>query len=55
MATVPSSTVLKAFQVLELFAERPLLGAAEAARMLGVPRASVHRLLVTLKAAARTQ
>jgi DNA-binding IclR family transcriptional regulator len=51
MATVPSSTVLKAFQVLELFAERPLLGAAEAARMLGVPRASVHRLLVTLKAA----
>lgn len=51
MATAPSSTVLKAFQVLELFAERPRLGAGDAARMLGAPRATVHRLLVTLKAA----
>ncbi|MPZ72564.1 MAG: helix-turn-helix domain-containing protein [Nitriliruptorales bacterium] len=51
MATATSSTVLKAFQVLELFAEWPLLGAGDAARLLGAPRASVHRLLVTLKAA----
>ncbi len=51
MATATSSTVLKAFQVLELFAERPLLGAGDAARLLGAPRATVHRLLVTLKAA----
>lgn len=51
MATAPSTTVLKAFQVLELFAERSLLGAGDAARLLGAPRASAHRLLVTLKAA----
>src|SRR5918992_1232083 len=51
MPTPPSTTVLKAFDLLELFAERPLLGAGEAARLLGAPRASTHRLLVTLKAA----
>ncbi|MPZ63846.1 MAG: helix-turn-helix domain-containing protein [Propionibacteriales bacterium] len=51
MATPPSTTVLKAFDLLELFAERPLLGAGEAARLLGAPRASTHRLLVTLRLA----
>jgi DNA-binding IclR family transcriptional regulator len=51
MATPPSTTVLKAFDLLSLFSERPLLGAGEAARLLGAPRASTHRLLVTLKAA----
>lgn len=51
MATSPSTTVLKAFELLELFSERPLLGAGEAARLLGTPRASTHRLLVTLRAA----
>ncbi|MGH3665690.1 MAG: IclR family transcriptional regulator [Egibacteraceae bacterium] len=51
MATPPSTTVLKAFELLGLFSERPLLGAGEAARLLGAPRASTHRLLVTLKAA----
>jgi DNA-binding IclR family transcriptional regulator len=51
MATPPSTTVLKAFELLDLFAERPLLGAGEAARLLGVPRATTHRMLVTLRAA----
>lgn len=51
MATPPSTTVLKAFELLALFSERPLLGAGEAARLLGAPRASTHRLLVTLRAA----
>lgn len=51
MTTPPSTTVLKAFDLLALFAERPLLGAGEAARLLGAPRASTHRLLVTLRVA----
>lgn len=51
MATPPSTTVLKAFELLDLFTERSLLGAGEAARLLGAPRASAHRLLVTLRAA----
>lgn len=51
MSTPASTTVLKAFQLLDLFSERPLLGACEAARLLGAPRASTHRLLVTLRIA----
>ncbi|MGH3341766.1 MAG: IclR family transcriptional regulator [Carbonactinosporaceae bacterium] len=51
MTTPPSTTVLKAFELLSLFLERPLLGAGEAARLLGTPRASTHRLLVTLRVA----
>ncbi|MGH3740622.1 MAG: IclR family transcriptional regulator [Micromonosporaceae bacterium] len=51
MATPPSTTILKAFELLALFTERPLLGAGEAARLLGAPRASTHRLLITLRAA----
>jgi DNA-binding IclR family transcriptional regulator len=51
MSTPPSTTVLKAFQLLSLFRDRPLLGAGEAARLLGAPRASTHRLLVTLRLA----
>lgn len=51
MSTPASTTVLKAFQLLDLFSERPLLGAGEAARLLGTPRASTHRLLVTLRIA----
>ncbi|MPY79736.1 MAG: helix-turn-helix domain-containing protein [Actinophytocola sp.] len=51
MTTPPSTTVLKAFDLLTLFSERPLLGAGEAARLLGTPRASTHRLLVTLREA----
>lgn len=48
MSTATSSTVMKAFKVLELFRSRPLLGAAECARLLDVPRASAHRMLVSL-------
>lgn len=51
MATPPATTVLKAFDLLALFSQRPLLGAGEAARLLGAPRASTHRLLVTLRLA----
>lgn len=51
MATPASSTVLKAFRLLDLFTEEPVLGVGEAARMLGAPRASTHRLLVSLKQA----
>jgi DNA-binding IclR family transcriptional regulator len=51
MSTPPSTTILKAFELLALFAGRPLLGAGEAARLLGTPRASTHRLLVTLREA----
>jgi DNA-binding IclR family transcriptional regulator len=51
MATPLASTVLKAFQVLDLFTERQVLVAPEVARSLGVPRASAHRMLVTLAAA----
>jgi DNA-binding IclR family transcriptional regulator len=51
MTAPPSTTVLKAFDLLALFSQRPLLGAGEAARLLGAPRASTHRLLVTLRLA----
>ncbi|MGH2601934.1 MAG: IclR family transcriptional regulator [Dehalococcoidia bacterium] len=51
MATATSSTVVKAFQVLRLFRAHPLLGAGECARILGMPRASAHRMLVSLKKA----
>src|SRR5690606_29525583 len=44
-------TVLKAFDVLTLFLDSPSLGATEAAAMLGIPRASTHRLLVSLREA----
>lgn len=48
MPTATSSTVAKAFRVLALFRTRPLLGAAECARLLDMPRASAHRMLVSL-------
>lgn len=51
MPTPPSTTVLKAFRLLELFKAHEQLGATEAAVMLGTPRASAHRLLVTLREA----
>lgn len=37
--------------MLELFRSHPLLGAGECARMLGMPRASTHRMLASLRAA----
>jgi DNA-binding IclR family transcriptional regulator len=51
MSTLPSRTVLKAFTLLELFLDNPHLGATEAAALLGTPRASTHRLLISLRAA----
>ncbi|MFA9446115.1 IclR family transcriptional regulator [Egicoccus sp. AB-alg6-2] len=51
MSTPSASTVLKAFNVLSLFIERQALGASEAAQLLNAPRASTHRMLVTLRTA----
>jgi IclR family transcriptional regulator, KDG regulon repressor len=51
MPTEPSTTVLKAFTVLELFRQHPHLGVSQCAEMLGMTRASAHRLLVSLTAA----
>lgn len=51
MATAPSTTVLKAFAVLDLFRDRRHIGVAECARLLDLPRPSAHRLLVSLTAA----
>lgn len=48
MATNASSTVLKAFDVLDLFRTHPVVGAAECARLLDMPRASAYRMLITL-------
>lgn len=49
MATTPSSTVIKAFKVLELFRDNPLMGAGDCARLLDIPRASAYRMLISLK------
>lgn len=51
MSTPSASTVLKAFNVLSLFIERQAVGASEAAQLLNAPRASTHRMLVTLRTA----
>lgn len=51
MATAPSTTVLKAFRILDLLRDRPQVGVAECARLLGLARPSAHRLLVSLTAA----
>ncbi|MBA2529343.1 MAG: IclR family transcriptional regulator [Euzebyales bacterium] len=51
MATAPSTTVLKAFRVLDLLRDRRQVGVAECARLLGLARPSAHRLLVSLTAA----
>jgi IclR family transcriptional regulator, KDG regulon repressor len=51
MATSASSTVTKSFDVLWLFRTHSLLGAAECARLLDMPRASAHRMLVSLASA----
>jgi DNA-binding IclR family transcriptional regulator len=51
MATEASLTVLKAFKLLELFFEHPLLTTTRSAELLDVPRATAHRLLVSLREA----
>lgn len=51
MATAPSSTVLKAFSVLELFRDYPQVGVTQCGELLGLPRPTAHRLLISLVAA----
>lgn len=55
MATSPSSTVLKAFSVLDLFYEHRQLGVKECSVLLGIPRPTAHRLLVSLTAAGAVE
>jgi DNA-binding IclR family transcriptional regulator len=49
VVTPISGTVLKAFQVLDLFMENGSLTPADCAARLGWPRATCHRLLLTLR------
>ena len=42
--------VIRALDILELFLDRPLLSAREIGERLGLPRTTVHELLVTLVA-----
>lgn len=44
--------VIRALDILELFLDRPQLSAREVAERLGLPRTTVHELLVTLVARA---
>jgi DNA-binding IclR family transcriptional regulator len=49
MATATSSTIAKAFRVLELFHQHAVLTVSMCERALGIPRATAHRLLVSLR------
>jgi len=49
MATASSSTIAKAFKVLDLFREHTIVTAAQCEASLGIPRATAHRLLVSLR------
>jgi DNA-binding IclR family transcriptional regulator len=49
VATPASSTVAKAFRVLGLFLDNQELTAVECSRRLDMPRASAHRLLISLE------
>jgi DNA-binding IclR family transcriptional regulator len=51
MATAPSSTIAKAFKVLELFHQHAVLTVSLCESSLGIPRATAHRLLVSLREA----
>lgn len=51
MSTAPSSTVLKAFSVLDLFREYPQVGVTQCSDLLGLPRPTAHRLLTSLACA----
>lgn len=48
MSTIPSSTVLKAFAVLDLYREHRQLGVTQCSELLNMPRPTAHRLLVSL-------
>ena len=49
MATASSTTIAKAFRILGLFREHTVLTASLCESSLGIPRATAHRLLVSLR------
>jgi DNA-binding IclR family transcriptional regulator len=49
MATASSTTIAKAFRVLQLFRKHPVLTASLCESELGIPRATAHRLLMSLR------
>jgi DNA-binding IclR family transcriptional regulator len=49
MATASSSTIAKAFKVLGLFRDHTFVTVAQCEASLGIPRATAHRLLVSLR------
>ncbi|NEK58249.1 IclR family transcriptional regulator [Geodermatophilus sabuli] len=49
MATASSSTIAKAFRILQLFREHTVLTASLCESSLGIPRATAHRLLLSLR------
>jgi DNA-binding IclR family transcriptional regulator len=51
MATAASTTIAKAFRVLELFRQHSFLTVSQCESALGIPRATAHRLLVSLREA----
>ena len=46
--------VIRTLDILELFLDQPRLSAREITERLGLPRTTVHELLVTLVARSRT-
>lgn len=55
MATTPSSTVTKAFRVLDLFHRHAVLTTTLCADELDIPRPTAHRLLVSLRDAGAVE
>lgn len=55
MATMPSTTVSKAFRVLNLFVQHPVLTTTLCANELDIPRPTAHRLLVSLREAGAVE
>ncbi|MGC5053343.1 IclR family transcriptional regulator [Micromonospora sp. DT48] len=55
MSTDPSLTVLKAFRILDLFRTHRQIGVSQCAELLGMTKASAHRLLVSLNAAGAVE
>ncbi len=49
MATAASTTIVKAFKVLELYRHHAVLTVSLCESALGIPRATAHRLLVSLR------
>ena len=55
MSTPIASTVLKAFEVLDLLSRHDGLSVQECAEELGIPRSTAYRLLATLRAAGAVE